>query len=228
MKLLDLFCCAGGAAVGYHRAGFDEIIGVDIVSQPNYPFGFVQADALEYVVEHGREFDLIHASPPCQAFTKYKNARPDLPEKYPNLIPQTRSLLMLSGKPYVIENVPGSPLVNPVILCGSMFDLDVRRHRLFEMSVFMLTPQCRHSIWPPNRYPGGRSRERGHARVLCRNTVEIGRWNIPLKIQQDAMGIDWMNLEELSEAIPPAFTEWIGTQMLALSKETHYGQQNQN
>lgn len=213
MVLLDLFCGAGGASMGYHNAGFD-VVGVDHVEQPHYPFMFFKADALEFVKKHGHEYDAIHASPPCQKFTKYKNVRKNLPSKYPNLIPQTRALLEASGKIYVIENVPGSPLLNPHILCGSMFGLDVRRHRLFEINFLMSTPECDHSIWPPNRFPGGRSRERGNARVKCRNTVEIGRWNIPLDIQSRAMGIDWMSLEELSQAIPPAYTEYIGMQIV--------------
>ena len=213
-RLLDLFCGAGGAAVGYHRAGF-EIVGVDNKPQPNYPFEFHLADAMEYPLEG---FDVIHASPPCQAFTKYQNmgTRRDLPSRYPNLIPPLRCRLEDSGLLWVIENVQGSPLRNPVILCGSMFGLDVRRHRLFESNFPILTPQCNHSIWPPNRFPGGRSRERGHARVLVRNTVEVGRWNIPLQTQQEAMGIDWMELKELSEAIPPAYTEYLGCQIIKL------------
>ncbi len=214
MRLLDLFCGAGGCAVGYHRAGFTEIVGVDIKLQKHYPFEFVQGDALEYVALYGSEFDVIHASPPCQAFTKYKNARPDLPNKYPNLIPQIRSLLENSNKLYVLENVPGAPLLNPIVLCGSMFGLDVQRHRLFEMNTFVLTPPCNHSVWSANRYPGGRSRERGHARVLCRKTVEVGKWNIAIEIQKKAMDIDWMILDELSQAIPPAYTEWLGHQIL--------------
>jgi len=166
--------------------------------------------------EYGYRYDAIHASPPCQAFTKYKNARKDLPHRYPNLIPQTRALLKTSGKIYVIENVPGSPLENPYVLCGSMFGLDVRRHRLFETNFSIVIRKCDHTIWPPNRFPGGRSRERGHARVKCRNTVEVGRWNIPLDVQKKAMGIDWMKLKELSEAIPPSYTEYIGKQMVAI------------
>lgn len=209
MKLLDLFCGAGGAAMGYHQAGF-EVVGVDINPQPRYPFEFHQADALQFLREFGKDFDVIHASPPCQAFTKYKNVHPDLPSKYPNLIPETRRLLKASKKFYVIENVPGSPLKATAILCGSMFGLDVQRHRLFELNWFCLTPPCNHKVWEPNRFPGGRSRERGHARVKCRGTVEIGRWNIPLETQKAAMGIDWMELQELSEAIPPAYTKYLG------------------
>jgi len=197
--------------MGYYRAGF-EVVGVDIKPQPNFPFEFHQADALTYPLEG---FDTYHASPPCQAFTKYKNARKDLPSKYPNLIPAIRNRLTENTVGhYVIENVIGAPLANPYLLCGSMFGLDVRRHRLFETSFTMGVIPCNHSIWEPNRFPGGRSRERGHARVKCRGTVEVGRWNIPLAIQQRAMGIDWMGLEELAEAIPPSYTEYIGKYLM--------------
>ena len=209
-RLLDLFCGAGGAAMGYHRAGF-EVVGVDIKPQSHYPFEFHQADALTYPLDG---FDAYHASPPCQAFTKYKNARPDLPQRYPNLIPHTRERLKQTGKPYIIENVVGAPLEEPVTLCGSTFGLDVRRHRLFETNFPILTMPCNHSIWEPNRFCGGRSRERGNARVLCRGTVEIGRWNIPLQTQCKAMGIDGMTLVVLSEAIPPAYTEYIGKYLM--------------
>lgn len=215
-KCLDLFCCAGGAGMGYNLAGFD-VVGVDIEPQPEYPFTFIQGDALQYVKEHGHEFDFIHASPPCQHFTKYNNCRKDLKERYEDLIEPTRRALIESGKPYVIENVVGAPLQNPITLCGSMFGLDVRRHRLFESNFEIPQLKCDHKVWEPNRFPGGRSRERGHARVLCRGTVEIGRWNIPIKTQQDAMGIQWITeLRKLSESIPPAFTRYIGEQWLSL------------
>lgn len=118
-------------------------------------------------------------------------------------------------KPYVMENVVGAPLLKPITLCGSMFGLDVRRHRLFESNIELEQPKCDHKVWKPNRYPGGRSRERGNARTLCRGTIEIGRWNIPLKTQQDGMGIDWIkNLRKLSESIPPAYTKFIGEQLI--------------
>lgn len=200
--------------MGYYHAGF-EIVGVDINLQPEYPFTFVQGDALKYLREHGHEFDVIHASPPCQHFTKYKNCRKDIKERYEDLIATTRNALKKSGKPYVIENVVSAPLITPITLCGSMFGLDVRRHRLFESNVELTQPSCDHSIWKPNRYPGGRSRERGHARVLCRGTVEVGRWNIPIVTQKKAMGIDWISdLRMLSESIPPAYTEFIGKQLI--------------
>ncbi len=211
-KLLDLYCCAGGAAMGYYIAGFD-VTGVDKEDQPEYPFTFFKDDAIAFLKKYGHEFDLIHASPPCQHFTKYNNCRKDLKSRYEDLISETREALIEIGKPFVIENVVGAPMVNPVTLCGSMFGLDVRRHRLFESNFKISQPICDHKVWEPNRYPGGRSRERGHARALCRGTVEVGRWNIPLKTQQDAMGIDWIfNLRSLSESIPPAYTKYIGEQ----------------
>jgi DNA (cytosine-5)-methyltransferase 1 len=210
-RLLDLFCGAGGAAMGYHRAGFD-VVGVDINPQPRFPFEFVQADAMEFSLAG---FDAIHASPPCQHFTKYKNLRTDLPAKYPDLIAPMRERLQTSGIPWVMENVQGAPLVNPVTLCGSMFGLDVRRHRLFEMSdPPLMVPQCQHD-WKRNRFPGGRSVQHGgNSRFPCRSTVEVGSWDIPLGVQQQAMGIEWMELEELSESIPPAYTQWLASHLI--------------
>ena len=130
-----------------------------------------------------------------------------------------REKLRAWGGPYIIENVVGAPLEDPVILCGSMFGLDVRRHRLFESSLFLDEPECRHEIWKPNRFPGGRSRERGGPRVLVRATVEVGRWNIPLSVQQAAMGIGWItDVRMLSESIPPAYSEFLGRQVAAFIK----------
>ncbi|GIW60772.1 MAG: hypothetical protein KatS3mg087_1838 [Patescibacteria group bacterium] len=140
-KLLDLFCGAGGAGMGYHLAGFD-VTGVDIKPQPSYPFRFVQADAFEFLEEFGHEYDVIHASPPCQAHTPVRNINKNLynRDRYPDLIEQTRSALRETGKIYVIENVVGAPLVNPILLCGEMFGLRVFRHRLFEVNRFILAP----------------------------------------------------------------------------------------
>ena len=217
-RLLDLFCGAGGAAMGYSRAGF-EVVGVDIKPQPHYPFEFHQADALR-VLQLWRgadrrlllgEFDAIHASPPCQAFTAYRR-RPGHVGTYPNLIPQTREALQRIGLPWIIENVVGAPLTASVTLCGSMFDppLDVRRHRLFETSWPIGEPTwgCRHGLWSA-RFPSATNR-----RPMSRLTVQVGSWNTPLAVQRRAMGIDWTTLEELSEAIPPAYTEWIGRQLI--------------
>lgn len=222
LRLLDLFCGAGGAAVGFHRAGFD-VVGVDIKPQPNYPFPFIQADALEYAaqdLEGWDGFDAIHASPPCQHYTKYINTVKDIKERYEDLLAPTRDLLQATGLPYVIENVERAPLKNPVKLCGSMFDgngtNDIQRHRLFEVNWPLEPPgECDHSIWPPDRYIGGRSQMCGGSNVLVRKTIEIGRWNIPLKTQKWAMGVDWdITMRELSEAIPPAYSEYIGKQLL--------------
>jgi DNA (cytosine-5)-methyltransferase 1 len=215
-RLLDLFCGAGGATKGYQRAGF-YVVGVDIKPQPRYCGDeFVQADAMTYPLGG---FDAIHASPPCQRFTRYKNVRRDLPSHYPDLIAVTRQLLVRADVPWVMENVQGAPLVNPIWLCGSMFGLDVQRHRFFEMShVPLMLPPCQHE-WGPDRFPGGRSVQRGgHSRAPVRATVEIGSWDIPLDVQEKAMGVDWMELDELSEAIPPAYTEWIGRELMRVFK----------
>jgi DNA (cytosine-5)-methyltransferase 1 len=199
MMVLDLFCGAGGASMGLHQAWPDvELVGVDIEPQPRYPFTFVQADAVTYPLEG---FDFIWASPPCQAFTAYKR-RPEHVKERPNLIPATRERLKAAGVPYVIENVHGAPLGFSVLLCGSMFGLDVRRHRMFETSAHILTPPCRHDLQTP-RFPQSTNRKN------LRRTVEVGVWRIPLEVQLQAMGIDWMQLEELSEAIPPAYSEYI-------------------
>ncbi|MGG7450583.1 hypothetical protein ACQ3HE_06800 [Plantibacter auratus] len=201
-----MFSGAGGAGSGYHRAGFD-VVGVDIDPQPRYPFEFHQGDALAYLLEHGHEFDVIHASPPCQRFTAYRRRGAGVGDSYLNLIPATRELLKLSGKPYVIENVPGSPLESTVQFCGSSFHLDVRRHRMFESNVELVAPACDHSWQTPRFAPATN-------RTNLRSTVEVGVWRIPLEVQQQAMGIDWMQLRELSEAIPPAYTQHIGAQLL--------------
>jgi len=222
-RLLDLFCKAGGAGKGYADAGFD-VVGVDIEPQPNYPFEFHQADALDFmrgllatreiVGITPRSFVVVHASPPCQAFTKYRNT--GNVGAYPDLIAPVRAALKATGVPYVIENVEGAPLENPVKLCGTGFGLDVRRHRLFESNVAMFGMPCAHGRHAAKRFPGGRSKEQtGSSRGLARATVEVGTWDIPLEVQQRAMGIDWMTLEELSEAIPPAYTEHIGGYLLA-------------
>jgi hypothetical protein len=215
-RLLDLFSGAGGAARGYQRAGF-HVTGIDHRPQPRYAGDvFVQADALEYLAAHGGEFDAIHGSPPCQRHSAYRRCRPGkLDTDYPNLIPATRDALAKLGRPYVIENVEGAPLGLSLVLCGSMFGLMVRRHRVFETSWLCLAPgPCRHRSWRERLYPGGRSRERGGPRMPCRATVEVGRWNISLDVQQQAMGIDWMTVAELSQAVPPVYTHLIGSQLM--------------
>ena len=211
-RLLDLFAGAGGCSVGYHRAGF-EVVGVDIERHEDYPFAGFTADALEFMdnwLTTGA-FDAVHASPPCP---RYSVATPaENRDAHPDLIGPVRDRLRAWGGPYVIENVPGAPLDNPVLLCGSMFGLGVRRHRLFETNVPMLAPQCDHrsqpEVWgvygdhgdakpvtrPDGSSRGNKARDAAHAR--------------------EVMGIDWMTRwDDLTDAIPPAYTEWIGRQLL--------------
>ncbi|WP_205124240.1 DNA cytosine methyltransferase [Tsukamurella conjunctivitidis] len=202
-RLLDLYCCAGGAAVGYHRAGFD-IVGVDIDPQPNYPFTFVQADALKFLLESHSEFEAYHGSPPCQAFT---NAQRIQGNDHPDFITATRSALKLIGKPYVIENVPGAPLDDPFVLCGAMFPgLKTYRHRLFESNIPIWTP--RH---PEHAVP---TTKMGRKPVAGQFMHVVGNFS-GVQQAREAMGIDWMTRDELREAIPPAYTEHIGRQLIA-------------
>ncbi|MFB9953561.1 DNA cytosine methyltransferase [Cellulomonas denverensis] len=145
--MLDLFCCAGGAAMGYRRAGFD-VVGVDIDPQPRYPFEFHQGDALKFLLEHHGEFDAFHASPPCQAYTLAQRIQGN---DHPDFIAATRSAFELIGKPWVIENVPGSPLNHPVTYCGASFPgLRVYRHRLFESSIPLTPPTHAEHSAPPH------------------------------------------------------------------------------
>ncbi len=202
-RALDLFCGGGGASAGLAAAGY-EVTGVDINPQPDYPFNFIQADALGYPLEG---FDVIWASPPCQAFTAYKR-RENHVKPRANLIPLVRAKLARAGVPTIIENVIGAPLVNPAVLCGSMFGLDVRRHRQFETSFPVTAPPCRHHLQTPRFTPASN-------RTNLRSTVEVGVWRIPLEIQQRAMGIDWMPLHTLSQAIPPAYAQFLA-QALAM------------
>jgi DNA (cytosine-5)-methyltransferase 1 len=209
-RLLDLFCGAGGAAMGYHRAGF-EVVGVDIRPQPNYPFEFCLADALD---DFGRDlarrgrWDAIHASPPCQLFSAYQRANKRQGEHL-NLIPETRRLLRETGLPYIIENVPGAPLEEPVTVCGVSVGLEVRRHRLFESNVDLMVPPCACGGWQAARHQAASNREPN-----SRRTVAIGEWDVPEGVQQRAMGIEWMTVSELSQAIPPAYTEMLGSQLI--------------
>jgi DNA (cytosine-5)-methyltransferase 1 len=211
MRALDLFCCAGGASDGLARAGF-EVTGVDVEPQSEYPYPMFVGDALKALpLDVLRDVDLIWASPPCQFATAYKR-RPEHVKPALNLIPQTRALLQEAGVPYVIENVVGARehLRNPVMLCGSMFGLDVQRHRLFECSFPVTAPQCRHDVWSP-KYPGATNRAPN-----SRKTVEVGVYRIPLETQRTAMGVGRpVSLHKLSQMVPPAFAEWLGLQARA-------------
>jgi DNA (cytosine-5)-methyltransferase 1 len=207
-RLLDLFCCAGGAGMGYHRAGFD-VVGVDIAPQKRYPFAFVPADALEYVAQHGHEFDAIHASPPCQAYSATASLPNVNTNNYPKLIPQMRELLQATKKPYVIENVPGAPLNNPIVLNGHHFGLRIIRCRWFETNPWLMSPGF---VKPKNitthSYRTYSSFENGATHIT------VAGHNFKRADGATAMGIDWMNREELAEAIPPAYTEYIGRHLM--------------
>lgn len=207
-RLLDLCCCAGGAAKGYHDAGF-EVVGWDIEPQPNYPYEFHQGDALEVLrdLNYVRSFDAVHASFPCQLFTAYRRKGHGVGDGYLNLIPEGRELLEATRLPYIIENVPSAPLRHPIMLCGSSFGLDVRRHRIFESNVPLMAIPCDHSWQTPRFAPATN-------RTNLRRTVEVGVWRIPLDVQQAAMGMGWTTLHELSEAVPPAYTHYLGAQLL--------------
>lgn len=218
-RLLDLYSCAGGAGRGYANAGF-EVVGVDINPQPNYPYEFHQADALEYLREHAHEFDAIHASPPCQAYSTTKHAHT---VEHPDLLAPTRDALIATGLPYVIENVEGAPLIDPLRLCATEFglvadDVDgvplaLRRHRLFESNVWLWGPGgCSHD----DTLVAGSYMGSYHDKPEDRdNPARRGGYTPALRIRAALLGIDWMKTEyELAQAIPPAYTEWIGTQLL--------------
>lgn len=193
-------------------AGF-HVTGVDIKPQPRYAGDvFIQGDALEYLAAHGHEYDVIHASPPCQAHTRLKAlyADTDYAERHPDLVAATRRPLAATGKPYIIENVPGAPLIDPVLLCGSMFGLRVYRHRLFESNIPMLAiPHV-----PHRDNTSGVGRGLSHKGYI--SITGVGGFGIPdgLNYARRAMGIDWMARAELSQAIPPAYTEWIGSRLI--------------
>jgi DNA (cytosine-5)-methyltransferase 1 len=231
MKCLDLFCCDGGAAMGLHRAGFDEIVGIDIAPHPNYPFDFIQADATKPPVDI-KKFDFIWSSPPCQAFTtatnntlKMHGNRCRHGKDYPNLIPQTRELLKKSGKPYCIENVPNAPIKKNLLLCGAMFNLKTYRHRHFEISGFRCE-QLRHphhflktsnaemfcivgdAPLMPGLWGDKEKRKLGRMKLNTKIKEEYGSVK---KLYQTVMGIYHTdNVLNIAEAVPPAYSEYIG------------------
>ena len=205
MKLLDLFCGAGGAAMGYSQAGFDDIVGVDIEPQPNYPFDFIQANALNPPLDLDA-FDLVHASPPCQAYSVARHH-----DNHPDLVAMTRAVI--NNGPYVIENVVNAPIRRDIVLCGSMFGLHVQRHRAFEFrGLSMLVPACNHHDWPDGRPftvtghgAGPNAKPNPHSKGY--RDTEHGR---------ELLGVPWMQTRrEITEAVPPAYTRFIGEQFLA-------------
>ena len=211
-RLLDLFCGAGGCSVGYERAGFD-VVGVDIEGHLDYPFTFMRMDALAALMNPWLdEFDVVHASPPCQ---RYSTITAD-PERHPDLIGPVRDLLQQWGGTYVIENVPGArpELDHPVQLCGSAFGLGVRRHRLFESNAFIHGTDCTHRA---QGTPVGVYGDHPETNEPLRpNGTRRGNKARDLEHAQAAMGIDWMaSWKDLTDAIPPAYTEHLGVQLLA-------------
>jgi DNA (cytosine-5)-methyltransferase 1 len=211
MRLLDLYCGAGGAGKGYADAGW-EVVGVDIAAQLHYPFEFFRADALEFVAAYAHQFDAIHASPPCQPHTILRR-QVQVKQDDVEYIGRVRDALVATGKPYIIENVVGAPLHRPVTMCGTMFGLgaevegewwELRRHRIFESNRMLSTPRpCEHRsrrVVNINGKPGGSSRSRNHRLASAHD------WRV-------SMGIDWMSTRELAQAIPPAFTHHLGRQL---------------
>ncbi len=210
-RLLDLFCGAGGASYGYYLAGFD-VTGVDIAPMPRYPFRFIQGDALEYLAAHGHEYDVIHTGPPCQGYSVTRSLHT---AQYPLLVEPVRDLLAATGRPYVIENVVGAPLIAPLVLCGTEFGLRagewwLRRHQLFESNV---------TLWGAGGcHCSGRrvASVTGHlpAKTYAGRGHQMGGAEARV-----AMGIDWMTNAEIVEAIPPAYTQFLGAQLLGAVTE---------
>lgn len=224
--VLDLFCCAGGASWGYHLAGFD-VVGVDIAPQPNYPFPFARADAMDTLsrlldggtitverrVFRLTDFVAVHTSPPCQAssaLTKGTNKG----REYPQLIPETRRLLAATGLPTVLENVQGADVRRDLTLCGEMFELGVIRHRYFELGGGLFVPQPEHV---PHR---GRVRGWRHGTYHDGPYVAVygdGGGKGSVAEWRNAMGIHWTNVRaEIAEAIPPAYTRHVGEHLMNL------------
>ena len=207
MKLLDLYCGVGGASVGYAKAGF-EVTGIDLKHGKRYPYTYIRADVLEVIkdIDYLRQFDVIHASPPCQthSITQHlRNAQGKSTSKI-DLIPQTRQALIKSGVNYIIENVPGSPLIDPVQLCGSFFGLKVRRHRLFESNMPIKGSVCNHKL---------QGRPIGVYGSLNDEIPKGGKTATTIDEARKAMDMDWAIWTELVEAIPPAFTQYLGAQI---------------
>ena len=204
MKLLDLFCGAGGASMGYAQAGF-EVTGIDVKHGKRYPYTYIRGDVRDYLdVDYLKQFDVVHASPPCQTHSATKhlrNAQGKTTSKI-DMIPEVRQALINSGVRYIIENVPQSPLIDPVQVCGSYFGLAVRRHRLFESNMNLVGTPCNHTTRPVGVYGSLNDEIPNGGRTA--KTIEEGR---------AAMGIDHMIWTELVEAIPPAYTKYLGEQI---------------
>ena len=204
---LDLFCGAGGASKGIYNAGYDYVVGVDNVYQPNYPYDFIENDVVDFVADGLDDFDFIWASPPCQQYSWSSSCRRNEGYEYADLVEFTRDFLIASEKPYIIENVVGAPLINPVMLCGTMFNgkLKVFRHRLFESNIPLIVEmKCNHE---------------GHKAKERRNDngdyfTVAGHWVGTTAEWSEAMDIYWMKKDELAQAIPPLYSEYLVKQVI--------------
>lgn len=204
--------------MGYKNAGF-EVVGVDIAPQPKYPFEFHQADAITFVKANHHLFDAIHASPPCQQYTRAGIEQRKAGKVYDDTLDETRDVLRAIGKPYIIENVPDAPMQEPIQLCGAMFGLQTYRHRLFESNLAIVAP--------PHPVHVAKNTKMGRAPVEGEFIQVVGHF-IGVAFGQKAMGIDWLGQKELPQAIPPAYTEYLGCQLKAfmLGKTERWAQLN--
>lgn len=210
IRILDTFCCQGGAARGLYEHFSTvyehvEITGVDLEPQPRYPYRFIQGDAIAYITEHGADYDFIWASPPCQAYTIMLGTRET---EHPELVLPTRRALAATGKPYIIENVPGAPLYKPVRLCGAMFGLRTYRHRLFECSFPVLAPK--HPLHPVKTIALNDD-------MATKRRLWGAGWNVTVaghcsvEMATIAMQIDWMDQHGLAQAVPPAYSRYLAS-----------------
>lgn len=212
LRLLDLYCGGGIVADGYAAAGFVEIVGVDIEPQPYYPYEFVQGDAIEYALENGHKFDLIHASPPCLKYTPLSRLQKG--KEYPDLVDATRETLMLVGVPWVMENVKEAPMTNYLLLCGTMFGLRTRRHRVFETwpVQLMFSPM---SCSCKGRTYGLYDREKGTPSLENSDLITITGNGYKSADGRKAMGVKrYVPKSVLSKGVPPIYGKWIAEQMM--------------
>lgn len=200
LKMLDLYCGGGGAGYGYEQAGFN-VTGVDIKPQPKYQGKFIQADAIDYLKAHFQEYDVVHASPPCQAYSMASMQFRKAGKAYVDLIEVTRRELIKTGKPYIIENVSGSPLKNPIELCGLMFGMRTYRHRLFESNIEIKTPP--HPKHTAQNAKMGRKPKDGEFIQYVGHFSGVG-------LVQEMTGLYWLGQSELAQSIPPQYTKFIG------------------
>jgi len=209
--LLDLFCGAGGAAMGYSQAGW-EVMGIDIKRQGHYPFIYCEMDVMELLKTHKEwiraHFDVIHASPPCQNYSVLKALHKDI--DHPDLVTDVRTALQQIGLPYIIENVAGAPLINPIRLCGTMFNLRLFRHRYFEIGQKGNTIHIEQPEHTSHRKLGLKAPRTSREPVYADGEVHsiYGHFS-GVQGAREAMGIDWMNRDEMAQAIPPAYTRYI-------------------